>query len=244
MPGSKMRRDLALFGLLLLGSAATGCKAKVGDACALSTDCAIDGTRVCDTSQPGGYCTLLNCTANTCPDNAACVMFQPSVPGCPYSDYQAPSRTARVFCMAACGQDSDCRQSEGYVCRPVTGPPWNATILDQNKSQEVCVASPGMDSGDSGAPEGAAAGRNVCNPAPNASFADGGMEAGVPMDAATGDAAPPSDAAVPMIDAGSADAAMYGGLDADADADAEDATLDAGTDAAREVGAADGAGGG
>ena len=33
----------------------------MGDSCQTSTDCDPNGNRVCDLSQPGGYCTILGC---------------------------------------------------------------------------------------------------------------------------------------------------------------------------------------
>jgi hypothetical protein len=79
----------------------TGCTPVIGDSCVLSTDCASDGTRVCDTSEPGGYCTVLNCTGNAlgavCPDYAVCIDFQPNVPGCP-ANVRSPSRTSYSEC--------------------------------------------------------------------------------------------------------------------------------------------------
>jgi hypothetical protein len=129
---------VALAGFAL---AVAGCKAHIGSACTVSTDCSPQGNRVCDTAQPEGYCTELNCTDNTCPDSAVCVLFNPSVPGCAYSDYSAPGRIGLSFCMAHCGSDSDCRQDEGYVCANPRGQPWYAAILDDNQNQSVCIAA-------------------------------------------------------------------------------------------------------
>jgi hypothetical protein len=119
-----------------------GCTPSVGDRCTLSTDCSIQGSRICDTSQPNGYCTVLSCTANSCPDNAACVEFGASLPGCPYSDYSAPSRTGRAMCMKKCGSSSDCRQSEGYACIPIDSKqtPWTV-VLDTVRASAVCMIS-------------------------------------------------------------------------------------------------------
>src|SRR5579864_3626369 len=97
----------------LLSSALAGCSPKIGDHCILNTDCGASGQLICDTAQKNGYCTQFNCTADVCQNQAACVGFLSSVPGFPYDDYQAPSRTQRNFCMAQCHSDSDCRQSEG-----------------------------------------------------------------------------------------------------------------------------------
>jgi hypothetical protein len=128
--------------LLAAGLLLGGCTPHIGDHCQLNTDCSIDGTRVCDNSQPNGYCTTFNCTPDSCLDNAVCVMVYANVPGCPYNDYQAPSRTHTTLCLKSCNQDSDCRTSEGYVCRNPSQAPYNAQIIDDNTNQKVCLAEP------------------------------------------------------------------------------------------------------
>jgi hypothetical protein len=198
--------------LALLGAVA-GCTPRIGDHCALSTDCSLRGDRQCDNSQPNGYCTEFNCAPNSCPDQAACVMFGASVPGCPYDDYRSPSRTARAFCMAHCQQDSDCRQSEGYICRNPTDPRWNALILDDNQSEKVCISAP-----DYTYPDAAGVDTAICSP--------------------KGPPVPPYEAGVNVADAragadagAGADASADAGADADMDADASasaDAIADAG----------------
>src|SRR5215472_9668661 len=107
-----------------------GCTPSIGDKCVLSTDCSLRGDRLCDTSQPEGYCTIFNCAGNSCPNDAACVLFHANLQGCPYDD-RTPSRTGRSFCMAHCSSDSDCRS--GYVCRDPRQQPWGAVILDDNQ---------------------------------------------------------------------------------------------------------------
>lgn len=96
-----MRLALALSALVaaLLG----GCRPEVGDSCKLSTDCSITGDRLCDTSQPDGYCTIFNCDPGSCPDEAVCVEF-----------HRSAERFSRRFCVRECEAASDCR--EGYVC--------------------------------------------------------------------------------------------------------------------------------
>ncbi len=115
-----------------------GCAPKIGDACTQSTDCSTQGNRVCDTAEIGGYCTIFDCARNSCPDMASCVVFNVSVPGCAYNDYQAPERTGRSLCMARCESDSDCRG--GYECVDPRLPPYSAVILDDTQ-QKVCVES-------------------------------------------------------------------------------------------------------
>jgi len=191
--------------LALLALAASGCTPSIGDKCSLSTDCSLRGDRLCDTSQPGGYCTVFNCGANSCPDQAACVLFNPSIQGCGYND-RSPSRTGRSFCLAKCGSDGDCRA--GYTCSDPRGAPWSAIILDDDQSKLVCIAPPigGVSSDDGGfSSESDAA---VCGPS------------NPPVPGI--DASPPAEIDASMTDAGvdaadAADAADAGGSDAQAD---------------------------
>jgi hypothetical protein len=222
----------------------SGCSPKIGDHCVLNTDCGSSGTLVCDNSPPGGYCTQFNCTANACQNSATCVEFEPAVPGCPYDDYHAPSRTGRTFCMAHCNGNSDCRQNEGYICEDPTRPPWNAAIIDDNQSQKVCIAAFSSSSvrvpAEGGLPEG-----SVCSasgpvldaslvfPEPDAApegAADAVAEVG-PDAAETG-----ADAGVDATSEGSADGSGDGAPDA---TDGGDGAADAAGDAAIDAGAAD-----
>jgi hypothetical protein len=143
-----------------LSVSVAGCTPEIGDKCAVSTDCSIRGDRLCDTSQPGGYCTQLNCSGNGCADEAACVLFDSAIPGCGYDDRSGPrgSRIARSFCMAQCESNGDCRT--GYVCADPRTFPWNAIILDDNQAKRTCLAAPieGQDGGpDAGEVQGSAA---------------------------------------------------------------------------------------
>ncbi len=226
--GSSRLRLFAFGGLIAVALGVTGCTPRIGDKCVLSTDCAVSGGRVCDTSQPGGYCTILNCTNGSCPDEAVCVTFQSSVPGCEYNDYESPSRTGRSFCMAHCSDTTDCRQSEGYECKDPTAPPWSAAILDNNQSQGVCLIAAGP-LADAGTMIDAA----VCatfgpdaNPIPGADAA---------FDGEGPDAAD-----------GGADGAIEAGPDgaADAGSDATVGAPDATEDAPNDTGSADAPGGG
>src|SRR5690606_30776275 len=85
------------------GGLVVACTPEIGDKCQVSTDCSIRGDRLCDVSQPGGYCTQLNCRGDGCADEAACVLFNSAVPGCGYDDRAGPfgSRVARSFCMGS-----------------------------------------------------------------------------------------------------------------------------------------------
>jgi hypothetical protein len=74
--------------LLGLGLAlASGCGRNIGDECRTSADCDPNGTRACDLSQPGGYCTVVGCDESSCPEDSACLRYFPEqyisdVPDC------------------------------------------------------------------------------------------------------------------------------------------------------------------
>src|SRR5258705_13828561 len=57
----------------IAASLAVGCSPKIGDKCSVSTDCSVQGDRLCDPTQPGGYCTVFNCEPDRCPDESVCV---------------------------------------------------------------------------------------------------------------------------------------------------------------------------
>lgn len=196
----------------VLGLGLGGCKPAIGAGCTLSTDCSSQGDRVCDTAQSGGYCTVLNCSDNSCPDNAACILFQVSVPGCLYNDYSAPARTGSSMCMKTCTQDSDCRESDGYVCENPRNAPWYAAILDDNQGESVCIAAPSSSALAMPPPSNTGVCAASLPPLPEA-------------DAGGGDASPP--------DAEAPDSAIEGGLGPEAGADA---AADGATDAGAEAG--------
>ena len=117
-------------------AASSACTPKIGDKCTISTDCSQSGDRLCDTSQPGGYCTQFNCRGNTCPDKAACVLFDSSLPGCSYDDRSGRfgGRTARSFCIERCETDADCRDGS-YVCADPRSGVFGGLILDNAPSR-------------------------------------------------------------------------------------------------------------
>ena len=129
MPG---RTTLLLAALLLVAA----CDDEIGDECSLSSDCSPQGDRFCDISSPGGYCTIIGCDHDSCPEESVCVRFfsvsdsdrvcDPRAEDvsedtcsadelCTLTETCVP-RTAEVrFCMRKCEFNSDCR--EGYECR-------------------------------------------------------------------------------------------------------------------------------
>ena len=147
----KPMRALAVFAAMALAAGAlAGCTPSIGDKCVLSTDCSTRGDRLCDTSQPDGYCTEFNCAKNTCPDKAVCVLFNAAVPGCGYDDRSGGygSRIARSFCIAMCSNNGDCRS--GYVCADPHSAPFNGLVQDDDQSKRTCLVAPpgyGVDAG-------------------------------------------------------------------------------------------------
>lgn len=111
------------LGLAALALAA-GCSPHIGDKCTVSTDCSATGDRICDITEPFGYCTQFNCEPNSCPDNAACINFGTTLSiGNPIASgdisaacmsSQGNSPYMRSFCLASCESDSDCRPE--YSC--------------------------------------------------------------------------------------------------------------------------------
>jgi hypothetical protein len=126
--------------LVLLGTAASqlGCGDEIGDECSLSTDCSSQGDRICDISSPNGYCTIIGCDHDTCPEESICVRFfsvsssnracdprledvDPEQNMCTADEFCTLSgtcvpRTAEIrYCMKTCGGNGDCR--DGYECR-------------------------------------------------------------------------------------------------------------------------------
>jgi hypothetical protein len=119
----------------LLGglAAASGCSPKIGDKCSVSTDCSQQGDRLCDPTQPGGYCTIFNCEPNRCPDEAVCVAF--NEPSC--SSSALSRRFQRTFCMVVCESNDDCRA--GYACIETSNDP-SRQVVDQNpQSRRICA---------------------------------------------------------------------------------------------------------
>ena len=141
-PRDSFARVRTLFRWMVIGGLVAGCKSEIGDQCVLSTDCSTRGDRLCDTSQPGGYCTQFNCSTNSCPDNALCVLFNSNVPGCGYDDRAGKygSRIARAFCVASCDTNEDCRG--GYACVDPKLPPWNGLVQDTNQVKRSCMVLP------------------------------------------------------------------------------------------------------
>jgi len=138
----------ALMLRIALGTALilAGCAPAIGDNCGSSVDCSVNGDRICDLASPGGYCTVVGCDPDTCPDGALCVEWR-----------FAPDRTAQTYCMKRCGGDGDCRGSyacmrpedprldEDYPMNDPASPMPLAQIVDLDESRQAasfCAADP------------------------------------------------------------------------------------------------------
>jgi hypothetical protein len=184
--------------LVLALAVVAGCQPKTGDKCRTSTDCSSRGDRICDTSQPEGYCTIFNCLGGGCTEKGggSCVAIDVRIPGCSYDDRRSPARTARSLCLANCEDDTDCRRGDyssgyDYEYECVTPEDRGAVSLELvqpgQKAKKVCMLKgyviPAV--GDAGE-------ANVCKPvAPDAGPADAGSDAGADggADASDGGAA-------------------------------------------------------
>jgi hypothetical protein len=131
------RSMTALFALLV-GAVTAACGDEIGDECTLSSDCSNRGDRICDINSPGGYCTIIGCDYDTCPEESVCVRFfsiaetnracDPRTEDiedgsndctadeiCTLRETCVPRNAELRYCMRTCGGNDDCR--DGYECR-------------------------------------------------------------------------------------------------------------------------------
>jgi hypothetical protein len=113
MGGTRIQGGVSAV-LVAAAVALGGCNALIGDDCTTNIECSEDGDRICDRTQPGGYCTILDCEPNTCPKEGVCVQFFDGV-------------HARNYCMRQCKKDADCGRDRYECVEPV---PDLSTILD------------------------------------------------------------------------------------------------------------------
>ena len=111
LPHPTLRKWARAVGLLGIVWSALACQPGIGDSCTSALRCSTAGSRLCDQTQPGGYCTIEGCDVGTCPDEAVCVKFWPKV-----SREGDADRLGTNFCMLKCDERSDCRDGDGYDC--------------------------------------------------------------------------------------------------------------------------------
>jgi hypothetical protein len=183
-----VRARLVWVLLASLGALA-GCAPKIGDKCSVSTDCSAQGDRLCDPTQPDGYCTIFNCEPNKCPSEAVCVAFNEASCSSP----ALAARFQRTFCMLACKSDSDCRS--GYRCLDTTSDPARQVVDANPQSLTICaVPNPGPTA--VSAPDPEVCGIPDAGPPPDAGADAAGEEGAVEAspDAVAPEAAPAEDA--------------------------------------------------
>jgi hypothetical protein len=81
--------------------AVAGCGHQIGDSCGNNVDCSTLGDRFCDTSPPGGYCTVEGCDTGTCPSEAQCVRFF-------VADLDKPCTYVGINQQGSCAVDEKC----------------------------------------------------------------------------------------------------------------------------------------
>lgn len=124
---------------LLSSTLAVGCGRQIGSPCVLSTDCSALSDRICDYTQPDGYCTVFNCEPDTCPDGTACVGFDAQLDaacGTELNKIRA-ARFERTFCVKPCQRDGDCRSQ--YQC--VSPEERSADIVDLKNASGVAYTA-------------------------------------------------------------------------------------------------------
>lgn len=125
---------IALGAALALG----GCGSEIGDSCSVTVDCDPSNSngRTCDLSSTGGYCTIVGCDHDSCPEGSVCIRFyvasfenSPCDPAhedvdtfdcapdevCSLKGQCVPQTSEIRYCMATCESSGDCRDE--YECR-------------------------------------------------------------------------------------------------------------------------------
>jgi len=134
-------RDCWIY--ISMGLLVAACANEIGDECDYDYDCSPNMERTCDLGQPGGYCLIIGCEPNSCPEESICVEFVTPCPegtGNPEIDEEKceqiePNRS-RKYCLKHCGSDGDCRSE--YECVEVAQ--LRGTVIDTGTSKsEVCV---------------------------------------------------------------------------------------------------------
>ena len=118
--------------------AASACAPAIGDDCGNALDCSAQGSRLCDRTQPGGYCTIRGCEQGTCPGEAVCVKFAESPePMCSPQTHAQAERLAVTYCMAKCSGQGDCRSNYRCTSAADFGDRGDAVILGRS-TQRFC----------------------------------------------------------------------------------------------------------
>jgi hypothetical protein len=126
---------------LLIAFAAAACGSEIGDSCSVTLDCDPSNSKgwTCDMSSAGGYCTIVGCDNDSCPEGSVCIRFyvasfenSPCDPStedlttdacstdevCSLKGQCVPQTSEIRYCMATCESSGDCRDE--YECRDET----------------------------------------------------------------------------------------------------------------------------
>jgi len=138
--------------LVALACLSGACSRGIGDECETALRCSSSGTRLCDQTQPHGYCTLAGCDTATCPSEAVCVRFWPKV-----DRPQDADRLGTNYCMRKCDEPSDCRDDQGYTCLSAStfGAKQEAEVLG-HPTQKFCAVRSHPIQVDAGRPDASA----------------------------------------------------------------------------------------
>jgi hypothetical protein len=90
-----------LASLLVAVALGGACSHEIGDSCKSSVDCDPNGTRSCDLSQHGGYCTVAGCDTTSCPSGSTCIRTFPEGFLAIAANITAPDQ--------ACETNADCK---------------------------------------------------------------------------------------------------------------------------------------
>ena len=142
--------------IAVAATAAGGCRREIGDECTTAADCNPNGTRSCDNTQPGGYCTIQGCDETSCPSEGFCLRYFPAkyltkwcdptneiVTGCAAEEICldeglcAPRSTELRYCVKGCSSNDDCRG--GYECRLAGTRGSKALITDPKVMPKFCA---------------------------------------------------------------------------------------------------------
>lgn len=100
----------------------------VGTACSFSAQC--EGSS-CMTTFVGGYCTILDCEADTCPGNSRCVTLS--------EDDEDDAGDDLTLCLRSCESSNDCRF--GYRCDDPDG--GGGVCVELPREQRDSIRNPG-----------------------------------------------------------------------------------------------------
>jgi hypothetical protein len=143
-----VNRNVLAFAAMIAAMLAVGagCGHKVGDSCKSSVDCDPNGTRSCDLSQPGGYCTIVGCDETSCPSEAACIRTFPP------EEYLSP-----IPCDPEC-EDLDCEMNDdvGTDAGEPDGAADAGEAVDAGEAADAADAGEPADAADAGEPADAA----------------------------------------------------------------------------------------